>query len=66
MITEALILGGYAALVVVAGALTLHARRAGYRGSAPTAYLSSLMRHPVGRWVVLLLWMWVGWHNFVR
>lgn len=66
MIGEALILSGYAALAVLALALTLHARRAGRPGSTPTAYVSSLMRHPAARWLVLVLWIWVGWHNFVR
>jgi hypothetical protein len=66
MIGEALILSGYAVMAVLAVALTLHAHRAGRRGSTPTAYVSSLMRHPAWRWLVLLLWMWVGWHAFVR
>ena len=66
MLGEALILSGYVALAVLAVALTLHARRAGHRGSTPTAYVSSLMRQPAARWLVLVLWLWVGWHNFVR
>ncbi|MHB8289799.1 MAG: DUF6186 family protein [Acidimicrobiales bacterium] len=28
--------------------------------------LHYVMRSTVGRWVVLLGWMWVGWHFFVR
>jgi Family of unknown function (DUF6186) len=66
MLGEAIILSGYAALAVLAVALTLHAHRAGHRGSTPTAYVSSMMRYPTARWLILVLWLWVGWHNFVR
>ena len=66
MIGQAAILSGYAALAVLAGALVLHARGTGRAGSTPTACLATVMRRPVGRWLVLLLWMWVGWHFFVR
>ena len=24
------------------------------------------MRSPVGRWVLFALWLWLGWHLFVR
>jgi hypothetical protein len=66
MIGQAAILSGYAALVVLAVTLALHARGTGRPGSTPTAYLATVMRHPAGRWLVLLSWMWVGWHFFVR
>jgi hypothetical protein len=66
MVGQAAILGGYAALVVLAVTLALRARGTGRTGSAPTAYLATVMSHPAGRWLVLLLWMWVGWHFFVR
>jgi hypothetical protein len=66
MIGHAAILSGYAALVVLAVTLALRARGTGRAGSSPTAYLATVMSRPLGRWVVLLLWMWVGWHFFVR
>ncbi len=66
MIGQAAILSGYAALVVLAVTLALHARGTGRAGSTPTAYLATVMSHPLARWLVLLLWMWVGWHFFVR
>ena len=25
-----------------------------------------IMRSPVGRWALFALWLWVGWHTFVR
>jgi hypothetical protein len=58
------ILGGYAVLAVCAVILLLRAR--GRPGATPAAYLTTVMHHPAARWVVLLLWMWVGWHFFVR
>jgi hypothetical protein len=24
------------------------------------------MRYPAGRWVLFALWLWFGWHFFVR
>jgi hypothetical protein len=66
MIGQAAILGGEAALVVLAVALALYARGTGRAGSTPMAYLAAVMSHPAGRSLVLLLWMWVGWHFFVR
>jgi hypothetical protein len=26
----------------------------------------ALMRYPVGRWALFALWLWFGWHVFVR
>lgn len=26
----------------------------------------AVMRYPVGRWVLFALWLWFGWHFFVR
>jgi hypothetical protein len=52
--------------VVLAVTLVVHARGTGRRGATLTAYLASVTSRPAGRWLVLLLWMWVGWHFFVR
>jgi hypothetical protein len=64
MIGAVAILGGYAVLAACGGVLLMRAR--GRPGATPAAYLTAAMHHPAGRWVVLLLWMWVGWHFFVR
>jgi hypothetical protein len=64
MIGPLAILGGYAVLAGCAVGLLLWAR--GRPGATPAAYLTTVMSHPAGRWTVLLLWMWVGWHFFVR
>jgi hypothetical protein len=66
MIEQAVILSGYGALAVVAVALVVHARRVDRPDLGPTAYLAAIMERPVGRWLVLLLWLWTGWHFFVR
>ena len=59
------ILAGYVVLALLAMALSLPARgRRPY--ASPTAFVATIMSHPAGRWIVLLLWMWVGWHFFVR
>jgi hypothetical protein len=26
----------------------------------------AIMRYPVGRWALFALWLWFGWHIFVR
>lgn len=64
MTGQAVILSGYALLAVVAAVLLLRARSR--PGATPAAYLTAVMSRGAGRWVVLLLWMWVGWHFFVR
>ncbi len=28
--------------------------------------LRVVMRYPVGRWLLFGLWLWLGWHLFVR
>jgi hypothetical protein len=59
------ILSGYAVLALLAFAFSWPARaRRPY--ASPTAFVATVMGHPAGRWLVLLLWMWVGWHFFVR
>lgn len=64
MIGPLAILSGYAVLAVCAVALLVRAR--GRAGATPAAYVTTVLSHPAGRWTVLLLWMWVGWHFFVR
>ena len=28
--------------------------------------LGAVMRYPAGRWALFALWLWFGWHTFVR
>jgi hypothetical protein len=55
---------------VVLGLVTLVAEVVGLLsgGRFPTLgdVLSFLMRSRAGRWLVLIGWVWLGWHLFVR
>jgi hypothetical protein len=37
-------------------------------GSVPTlsAAFRAIMKYPVGRWALFALWLWAGWHLFIR
>ncbi len=36
------------------------------RNSRVSDVLRVAMRYPLGRWVLFGLWLWFGWHLFVR
>jgi Family of unknown function (DUF6186) len=36
------------------------------RWPALSDIIRDVMRHPAGRWVLFGLWLWFGWHLFVR
>jgi len=40
----------------------------GISGSVPTlsATFRAIMRYPPGRWALMALWLWFGWHLFIR
>jgi hypothetical protein len=61
-----LTIAGYALLLVAGIALQVLARRPGSRLRPIQAYASAVMRTRTGRWIMLVLWWWVGWHFFVR
>jgi Family of unknown function (DUF6186) len=63
--TWAVIVGSIVLLETVA---ILWPDRADDHDAVPTAadLVDLVMRHPVGRWVVLAGWLWLGWHLFVR
>jgi Family of unknown function (DUF6186) len=66
MAEHTVILSGYVALAVAAVVLAFQAWRTSHPDSTLGAYLTAVMSRPVGRWLILLLWLWVGWHFFVR
>ncbi|HXW46028.1 MAG TPA: DUF6186 family protein [Streptosporangiaceae bacterium] len=37
-------------------------------GTVPTlsATFRAIMKYPAGRWALFALWLWFGWHIFVR
>lgn len=38
----------------------------GDRWPAITDILRTAVGHPTGRWLLFGLWLWLGWHMFVR
>jgi hypothetical protein len=60
---------GYLAWVVLFGALLVWEglALAGVTGvPSLSGVFRVIMRYPVGRWVLFALWLWAGWHFFVR
>ena len=58
-------LAGYVVLalaLVVCEVAALLTRRIPTLGQA----VSGVVRRPVGRWLLLGGWLWIGWHLFVR
>jgi hypothetical protein len=63
---RALIVAGFAALLVLAVAVDLAARRPGSRFRPLSATLAAALRTRAGRVVVLGAWLWLGWHFLAR
>jgi hypothetical protein len=63
---RALIVAGFAALLVLAVAVDLAARRPGSRIRPLSATLAAALRTRAGRVVVLGAWLWLGWHFLAR
>jgi hypothetical protein len=59
-------ISGFALLLGLALAMDVRARRPSSHLSTAAAYLGALMRPTWGRWLVLLGWLWLGWHFFAR
>jgi hypothetical protein len=66
MITRVITITGFTAAICVLAALQLAARRPGSRIPTLGALLGYLMRPRTGRVLVLLGWLWLGWHYFAR
>ena len=66
MITRVLSIIGFT--VVVGGLFTLEflGRRRTNRIPTVGEWLGWIMRRPVGRILILLGWLWLGWHYFAR
>ena len=63
--TRELILAGYALVALAAVAYEVVAR-VGRRAPTLDQAVGLLTRSLVGRAAVLALWLWAGWHVFVR
>ena len=66
MSTAAITLVGYAALAVMAVVLAITARRRPSTVARMSTVVTWMMSLGVARWAVLVLWLWLGWHVFVR
>ncbi|MFI1562244.1 DUF6186 family protein [Streptomyces sp. NPDC020490] len=63
-------LAGYLVWAVLFGALFawegIGLLRAGDAFPTLSDALRAVMRFPAGRWALFALWLWFGWHAFVR
>ncbi|HEU5418204.1 MAG TPA: DUF6186 family protein [Streptosporangiaceae bacterium] len=66
MTTRIITMTGFAGLLAVLAALEVLGRRPGNRIPTAGQWLGYLMRRPAGRLLVLLGWLWLGWHYFAR
>ncbi len=60
---------GYVVLALTAltlQAVAMRSRRCGLRLHPAQTFLAATMHSTPGRWIVLALWTWAGWHFFVR
>jgi len=65
-LSRAVLLTGFAILLVALGVLEGLARVGDGRRATLGDVADAAVRHPAGRTVVLLSWLWLGWHLFVR
>jgi len=63
---RAAVIAGFAALLAVAVAIELAARRQDSGVRPLSAALTAAMRSRGGRFVVFGAWLWLGWHFLAR
>jgi Family of unknown function (DUF6186) len=66
MVTRVITIIGFAALILALFVLELLARRKDSRIPTLGEWLGYVMRPKVGRLLILLGWLWLGWHYFSR
>jgi hypothetical protein len=66
MVTRVITIIGFAALILALFVLELLARRKGSRIPTLGEWLGYVMRPKAGRLLILLGWLWLGWHYFSR
>jgi hypothetical protein len=64
--SRAVLLTGFAFLLLAVVVLEVLARVGNGRGATLGDVADSAVRHPAGRAIALLGWLWLGWHLFVR
>lgn len=66
MTTRLITAAGFALLLGALAVLEALARRPGSRIPTAGQWLGYLMRPRAGRALILLGWLWLGWHYFAR
>jgi hypothetical protein len=66
MVTRVITITGFAALILALFALEFLARRKDSRIPTLGEWLGYVMRPKAGRLLILLGWLWLGWHYFSR
>ena len=66
MVTRVITIIGFAALILALFGLEFLARRKDSRIPTLGEWLGYVMRPKVGRLLILLGWLWLGWHYFSR
>lgn len=66
MVTEVITITGFAAVILALFLLEFLARRGSARIPTCGEWLGYIMHAPAGRILVLLGWLWLGWHYFAR
>lgn len=66
MVTRVITIIGFSAVIAGIVILEVIARRPGTRIPTLGEWLGYLMRPKAGRAIILLGWLWLGWHYFAR
>ncbi|HTZ26683.1 MAG TPA: DUF6186 family protein [Streptosporangiaceae bacterium] len=66
MVTRIITIIGFAALILALFVLEFLGRRKGSRIPTLGEWLGYIMRSKAGRALILLGWLWLGWHYFSR
>jgi hypothetical protein len=66
MTPRAAIIAGFAAILLLAFAADLYARRPGSGVRPLSATVAAGLRTRAGRVVVFAAWLWLGWHLLAR
>ncbi|HLQ56083.1 MAG TPA: DUF6186 family protein [Streptosporangiaceae bacterium] len=66
MTTRVITIVGFACVIITLFALELIGRRPATRVPTLGEWLGYLMRARAGRGLILLGWLWLGWHYFAR
>jgi hypothetical protein len=66
MVTRVITIIGFAALILALFVLEFLARRKGSRIPTLGEWLGYVMRPKAGSVLILLGWLWLGWHYFSR